>query len=48
MRRPDNQYDANCLDVRLVRGGIMIGHLEAPVASQLSPLMRDTPVDVSG
>ena len=48
VRRPDHRYDAYCLDVRLVSGGLMIGHLEAPVASQLSPLMRDTPVDVSG
>ena len=46
--RPDNTYDINCLDVRLVRGRTMIGHLEAPVAAQLSPLMRDLPVDVSG
>ena len=48
VRRPDNAYDVNCLDVRLARGRILIGHLEAPVATQLSPLMRDLPVDVLG
>ena len=41
-------YNMNCLDVRLARGGMIIGHLEAPVAAQPSPLMRDLPVYVSG
>ena len=48
VRRPDSVYDVNCLDVRLARGRFLLGHLEAPVAARLSPLMRDVPVEVSG
>ena len=48
IRRPDNAYDVNCIDVQLARGRLLVGHLEAGVAAHLSPLMRDLPVDVSG
>ena len=43
-------YDANCLDVSVVHGrSYLVGHLAAPVAALLSPLMRrDVSVDVSG
>ena len=45
-QRPDNAYDANCLDVRLVRGQYLLGHLEAPMAARLSPMMRDVCIHV--
>ena len=45
IRRP---YDVNCLDVRLVRGHALLGHLDATTAARLSPLMRDFHVAVSG
>ena len=49
IRRPHDRYDANRLDVRVVRGQpYLVGHLVAPVAALLSPLMRDVSVDVSG
>ena len=48
VRWPNNAYDGNCIDVRLTRGDLMVGHLEAPVAARLSPLMRDLPINVSG
>ena len=49
VRRPDDRYDVNCLDVRLMRGRpYLLGHLAAPVASLLSPLMRDLSLEVSG
>ena len=49
VRRAHDRYDANCLDVRVVRGRpYLVGHLAAPVAALLSPLMRDVSVDVSG
>ena len=45
IRRPDNPYDVNCLDVRLGRGRgrgrPLLGHLEAPIAAFLSPDARD-------
>ena len=47
-RRPDNVHDINCLDVTLVRGGYLLGHLEALMAARLSPMMRDLNVAVSG
>ena len=47
-RRPDNVHDVNCLDVTLVRGGYLLGHLEASTAARLSPMMRDLNVAVSG
>ena len=49
VRRPHDRYDANCLDVRVVRGRLyLMGHLAAPVAALLSPVMQDVSVDVSG
>ena len=36
MRQPGNAFD--CVDVRIVRGRLLLGHLEAPLAS---PLMLD-------
>ena len=46
---PYNPYDRNCLDVRCAHGQpYMLGHLTAPVAVILSPLMRDVSVTVSG
>ena len=47
-RRPDNVHDVNCLDVTLVRGRYLLGHLEALMAARLSPMMRDMHVAVSG
>ena len=38
MRQPGN---ANCVDVRIVRGRLLLGHLKAPLAACLSPLMLD-------
>ena len=38
----------NCVDVRLVRGRLTIGYLEAHVAAHISPLMHDLPVNVLG
>ena len=49
VRHPHDRYDANCLDVRVVRGRpYLVGHLAVPVAARLSPLMRDVSVDISG
>ena len=48
LRRPDNLYDGNCLDVRLLCNRLLLGHVEALVAAHLSPLMRDWPVEVTG
>ena len=48
VRRPDNRYDINCLDVRLCGRPYLLGHLVAPVAALLSPLMRDVSLEVSG
>ena len=38
VRRPDNPYDNNCLDVRVVRSSLsfLLGHLAAEVAGHLS------------
>ena len=47
LRRPDNPFDANCLDVRLVRRSLL-GHVEASVSARLSPIMRSGEVDVTG
>ena len=46
-RQPNNAFDANCLDVRLVRGRLLLGHVEA-LWPHLSPLMRDVAVEVTG
>ena len=48
VRQPDSVYDVNCLDVRLVCGQFLLGHIKAPAATYLSPFMRDVPVEVSG
>ena len=32
LRRPDNVYSINCLDVRLLRGRLLLGHVDAPLA----------------
>ena len=48
VRRPNNLYDVNCIDVRLMHGRVMFGRLKAPVAAHLSPLMRDLPVTIAG
>ena len=45
-RQPNNQFDVNYLDVRLVCGRLLLGHVEAPVAARLSPLMRNVVVEV--
>ena len=47
-RRPDNVHDVNYLDLTLVRGGYLLGHLEASMAARLSPIMRDLHEVVSG
>ena len=41
VRRPDNPYDSNCLDVRVVRSSLslLLGHLAAEVAAHLSSLL---------
>ena len=46
VRRPNNPYDSNCLEVRLVRSRIsfVLGHLAAEVAVHLSPLLCDAPL----
>ena len=43
VRRPDNTYDNNCLDVRVVRSSLsfLLGHLVAEVAPCLSFLLCD-------
>ena len=46
-RQPHNAYD-NCVEVRLLPGRQLLGHLEAALATLLSPLMRDVSVDVAG
>ena len=48
LRRPDNVYDINCLDVRLLCGRLLLGHVEAPVVACLSPLMHDWLLDGTG
>ena len=49
VQRPDDRYDVNCLDVKLMRDRpYLLGHLAAPVAALLSPLMRDLSLEVSG
>ena len=47
-RQPNNLLNANCLDVRLVFGRLVLGHVEAPVVVRLSPLMRDVAEEVTG
>ena len=47
-RQPNNLFNANCLDVRLVLGRLLLGHVEAPVVTRFSPLMRDVAVEVTG
>ena len=47
-RQPNNLFNANCLDVRLVHGRLLLGHIEAPVVARLSSLMRDVAVEVTG
>ena len=48
-RAPYNLHDSNCIDVWCAGGRLcMLGHLAAPVATLLSPLMRDVPIAVSG
>ena len=38
VRRPHDRYDANCLDVRVVRGRpYLVGHLAVLVLALLSP-----------
>ena len=41
VRRPDNSYDNNCLDVRVVLSSLLflLGHLAAEVAARLSLLL---------
>ena len=46
VRRPDSVYDVNCLDVRLVRGRFLLGHIEAPIAARLFPLTCDVQVEM--
>ena len=50
VRRPQDRFDMNCMDVVLMRGRLpsMLGHLEDPVAAIISPLMRDASLSVSG
>ena len=49
VRAPYNRYDSNCLDVRCASGKpYLLGHLAAPAAALLFPLMRDVSVAVSG
>ena len=50
VRRPDNRYDVNCMDVRVVCGHLsyMLGHLAAEVAAHVSPLLRDSSLKASG
>ena len=46
VRRPDSVYDVNCLDVRLVRGQFLLGHIEAPIAARLFIFRCDVPVEM--
>ena len=49
VRQPLDRYDANCIDVIMMHGRLsLLGHLEAPVAAIISPVMRDVSVEVSG
>ena len=50
VRRPDNRYDVNCMDVRVVCGHLsyMLGHLAAEVAAHVSPLLCDSSLKASG
>ena len=47
-RQPNNLFNSNCLDVRLVLVRLLLGHVEAPVVARLSPLKRDVAVEVTG
>ena len=33
LRRPDNPYNSNCLDVRIVQGRYFLGHLNASISA---------------
>ena len=46
--RGPNRFDIHCLDVRLWRGRLLLGHVEASVAALLSPLIRDLNLEVVG
>ena len=50
VRRPNNPYDNNCLDVKVVRGSFsfLLGHLAAEAAAHLSPLLFDASLEASG
>ena len=46
LRRPDSLYDVNCLDVRLVCGRFLLGHIEAPIAGRLFSIRCNVPVEM--
>lgn len=47
-RDPPNAYDPNSVDVRLKRNGLLLGHLEANLATILSTLLRSHTVAIDG
>lgn len=47
-RDPTNRYDANCVNVRLKRGRLLLGHLEASMAAVVSPMMNCIPLVIDG
>ena len=44
----DNSCDTNCVDVRILRGPLLLGHLKVAVAARFSPLMRGVAAEVTG
>ena len=48
VRNPANVYDSCCVEVRLTRGRLLLGNLEAPLAALLSPLMLSFLLEIVG
>ena len=48
VQRARNLHHTNCLNVKLRRNQLLLGHVEAPVAALLSPLICDLSVEVAG
>ena len=48
-RQPNNTFNVNCVEVcQILRGRLLVGHLESAVAAHMSPLMCDPHVDIEG
>ena len=47
-RQQNNSCDTNCMDVRILRGRLLLGHLKVAVAARFSPLMRGVAAEVTG